>query len=397
MSQPMRNAPAVPNQRVITELPSTKPRDAAIAMDAVLGHGDLSMLTAEERAFHYVAVCESIGLNPKTQPFEYVSFQGRLVLYPRKNATDQLSAMHGITFSEPIQEVKKLGNAEMLVTKMQGWMPDGRSTWDMSTIFLGGMQGQELANQFMKGVTKARRRVTLALVGLGGDVPVSDEDRPMPSRIRESHQSPSLTPQEITAYASVSDSEGPGEAIEANPPQHTDPPPPDAVPASDTARRAFFAVCNERGISDEDQKALVKAYYGHDSRKDLTEEEARVIGGILRSAPEQKIKEMIFNAHQQLIEGEDDHESEEHVDDEPITVEASADGATNMQEQEYARLIADLDACTTKRETAVVAKNYNTAQAAGLVPSDRASLFFSALNEKNRDIEQAKAAPAASE
>lgn len=385
MSQPNQNrSVAVPSRGGITELPNTKARDAgAIALDAVLGHGDLSLLSAEERAFHYVEVCRSLGLNPKTQPFEYVAFQGRLVLYPRKNAADQLGAQHRVTFpDEPVQEVKTLGNSQMLVTKMRGVLPDGRQTWDMSTIFLGNMSGQELANQFMKGITKCRRRVILALVGLGGDVPVDlDNDRPLPGAIRESGSRPELTPQEIAAYATVSDPEEPEEAIEVEADDPAPAAPPDEVPASDKARKAFFAVCRDREIGEDDQKALVWMWYGHTSRKDLTEEEARVSGTWIKNASLSQLAEAIMSARDAVKErdagGEDAGE---------IVVESTDESA---EERTFREFIEQLDAATTKRATAQIAKDYNKAQAEKRVPADRATMFFSALNEKNRDIEQA--------
>ena len=52
--------------------------------------GDLSKLTAEQRVSHYMAVCKSTGLNPLTKPFDYLQLSGKLVLYARKDATDQL-------------------------------------------------------------------------------------------------------------------------------------------------------------------------------------------------------------------------------------------------------------------------------------------------------------------
>jgi hypothetical protein len=40
---------------------------------AVIG-GDLSELNAAQRADYYTAVCRSLGLNPLTKPFEFLTF-----------------------------------------------------------------------------------------------------------------------------------------------------------------------------------------------------------------------------------------------------------------------------------------------------------------------------------
>ena len=59
-------------------------------VEAVIAKGDLSKLTPGERTQYYVQVCESVGLNPLTKPFEYITLNGKLVLYARKDCTDLL-------------------------------------------------------------------------------------------------------------------------------------------------------------------------------------------------------------------------------------------------------------------------------------------------------------------
>src|ERR1051326_8858676 len=65
--------------------------------EKVLIGGDLSKLTIPERLSYYKAVCESVGLNPLTRPFEYLILNERLTLYARKDCTDQLRDLHGIS------------------------------------------------------------------------------------------------------------------------------------------------------------------------------------------------------------------------------------------------------------------------------------------------------------
>ena len=55
--------------------------------------GDLRDLTPPQKMSYYRAVCDSIGLNPLTKPFEFITLSGRLVLYATRNATDQLRKM----------------------------------------------------------------------------------------------------------------------------------------------------------------------------------------------------------------------------------------------------------------------------------------------------------------
>src|SRR5512143_310603 len=82
--------------RVVTEQDITE-RSAA---EIVLIHGDLSVLTARQRVDYYGKVCESVGLNPLTQPFQYIILNNKLTLYARKDATDQLRKIHGISVSK---------------------------------------------------------------------------------------------------------------------------------------------------------------------------------------------------------------------------------------------------------------------------------------------------------
>ena len=66
-------------------------------MESVIVRGDLAKLQPEERAKYYSTVCQSIGLNPLTKPFEYITLNGKLTLYARKDATDQLRSLRGVS------------------------------------------------------------------------------------------------------------------------------------------------------------------------------------------------------------------------------------------------------------------------------------------------------------
>ena len=73
---------------------------AGAIAEAVLIRGDLSNLPPEERAKYLIAVCNSVRLNPLTKPFEYIVLNGKLTLYARKDATDQLRTIHNISVVE---------------------------------------------------------------------------------------------------------------------------------------------------------------------------------------------------------------------------------------------------------------------------------------------------------
>jgi hypothetical protein len=52
--------------------------------------GDLSGLTAAQRLAYYRALCQSLGLNPLSRPFEYLTLNGKLRLYALRDCADQL-------------------------------------------------------------------------------------------------------------------------------------------------------------------------------------------------------------------------------------------------------------------------------------------------------------------
>lgn len=133
------------------------------AAERALMVGDLSQLSSEMRAQYYARVCESLGLNPYTRPFEYLTINGKLVLYARRDATDQLRRIHDI--STEVVSREQLG--ELYVVRVRATMPTGRVDEAIGAVNVKGLQGEALANAIMKCETKGKRRATLSIVGLG--------------------------------------------------------------------------------------------------------------------------------------------------------------------------------------------------------------------------------------
>jgi len=133
-------------------------------MERVIIEGDLSKLTPKERVDYYGAVCQSLGLNPLTRPFEYLNLSGRLVLYARKDCTEQLRAKHNVSITGLTYERDE---DILTVTAIAVDGVGGRSDMSTGVVSLAGLSGDRLANARMKAETKAKRRVTLSLIGLG--------------------------------------------------------------------------------------------------------------------------------------------------------------------------------------------------------------------------------------
>lgn len=131
--------------------------------EMALIEGDLSKLSSSERMDYYGAVCKSVGLNPLTKPFEYVLLNGSLKLYARKDATDQLRKIYGVS----IEIVSKSQIGDIFIVDAKATDRDGRVDTSTGAVSILGLKGAELANALMKSETKAKRRVTLSICGLG--------------------------------------------------------------------------------------------------------------------------------------------------------------------------------------------------------------------------------------
>lgn len=134
-------------------------------LEKVVIQGDLAKLEPTERLNYYRAVCESLGINPLTKPFDYITLNNRLTLYATKGCTDQIRAKHGISLTITSREFKDESNIYIVTAKATA--PDGRTDESTGVVSTKSLVGDFLANALMKAETKAKRRVTLSIVGLG--------------------------------------------------------------------------------------------------------------------------------------------------------------------------------------------------------------------------------------
>lgn len=139
------------------------PREALAQLEQVVVQGNLAALTENERIGYYARVCESLGLNPLTRPFEYITLNNKLTLYARKDATDQLRDLHGVT----ITALERERTEDLQIVTAHATDRHGRTDSSIGAVSIKGLSGEALANALMKAETKAKRRVTLSIVGLG--------------------------------------------------------------------------------------------------------------------------------------------------------------------------------------------------------------------------------------
>jgi len=144
-------------------LAKVAPQQQAAIIEQVLIKGDLKALTEEQRISYYNRVCESAGLNPLTQPFAYIVLNGKLTLYALRSATDQLRAVHGVSVVDMDEQDRD--GVHIVTVKVTD--RHGRSDMARGAVSVANLKGEALANAIMKAETKAKRRATLSICGLG--------------------------------------------------------------------------------------------------------------------------------------------------------------------------------------------------------------------------------------
>ena len=165
---------------------------SAATLEAVLATGDLSKLTPGQRIEYVARVCQTIGLNPFTRPIRFLRLGTDIVAYFTRDGTDQLRKLHKISLSVTEQRL----DGDVFVVTVKASTPDGRSDEDIGAVTIGRLQSDSKANALMKCITKAKRRVTLSICGLGfmdeseldtlGSIQTFDAGEPTPPPGRKS-------------------------------------------------------------------------------------------------------------------------------------------------------------------------------------------------------------------
>ncbi len=135
----------------------------AKALEQVLMMGDLKALDEGQRLNYIEKLCRATGVSILFRPFDYIVLNNKLVLYANRSCTDQLRHLHKISIK--IVSREKIGDLYVVTADASG--PKGKTDSSIGAMNITGLRGQELANAMMKAETKAKRRVTLSICGLG--------------------------------------------------------------------------------------------------------------------------------------------------------------------------------------------------------------------------------------
>jgi hypothetical protein len=133
-------------------------------LEQLLITGDLSSLSASERLDYYKRVCDSLGLNYLTQPFSYIKLNGKLVLYAKRDCSEQLRKLHGVSVENMHHELLP---DELYRVTADFIDKTGRRDQASGIVSLKGLSGEPRANKMLGCETKCKRRGTLSICGMG--------------------------------------------------------------------------------------------------------------------------------------------------------------------------------------------------------------------------------------
>jgi hypothetical protein len=147
-------------------------KDYGAILEKVIINNDLGSLSPIEKVEHIKRVCDSIGLNALTKPIQLIKFQGKEVMYFTRDATDQLRNINKVS----VTKLEKEFNDGIYIVTAYVETPDGRKDASTGAIMTKGLAGDALCNAIMKAESKAKRRATLSICGLGFAMDESETD-----------------------------------------------------------------------------------------------------------------------------------------------------------------------------------------------------------------------------
>jgi len=137
--------------------------DTEITSNLIL-NGDLGKLSQPQKVAYYNGYCQRLGLDPFTKPFDLLKLSGKEVLYLTRSGAQQLNKLHKVSHSITSRELINEAGIYQVTARAES---EGRYTESIGAVNIAGLKGDAYANAIMKAETKAKRRATLDLLGLG--------------------------------------------------------------------------------------------------------------------------------------------------------------------------------------------------------------------------------------
>lgn len=133
------------------------------ALEKVLIKGDLAGLNEQQRVAYVSKICKALKISPLFQPFDYIPFDGKIHIYAKRSCAEQLRQLRSISIK--IVDRERLDG--LYTVTAQARDKHGREDESIGSVDIKGLSGKFLANALMRAETKAKRRVTLSICGLG--------------------------------------------------------------------------------------------------------------------------------------------------------------------------------------------------------------------------------------
>ena len=137
--------------------------DNEITSNLIL-NGDLGKLSQPQKVAYYNGYCQRLGLDPFTKPFDLLKLSGKEVLYLTRSGAQQLNKLHKVSHSITSRELIADAGIYQVTARAES---EGRYTESIGAVNIANLKGDAYANAIMKAETKAKRRATLDLLGLG--------------------------------------------------------------------------------------------------------------------------------------------------------------------------------------------------------------------------------------
>jgi hypothetical protein len=112
---------------------------------------------------YYRRFCESVGLNWVTRPLALIKLNGKLTMYATRDCAEQLRKVNEVSVVR--METQKIEDVHVVRVVLRD--KTGREDIATGAVAVGNLKGDALANALMKAETKAKRRGTLSISGLG--------------------------------------------------------------------------------------------------------------------------------------------------------------------------------------------------------------------------------------
>jgi len=254
-------------------VPAPSPMPDAATVQEVLLSGNIARLSPAEKISYYNRVCESLGLNPLTKPFEFLTLNGKQVFYALKSCTEQLRQIHGISLSIVSREVVE----GCYIVTARAETRTGRTDESIGSVPIEGLKGEPRSNAMMKAETKAKRRVTLSACGLGM-LDETEVESVAPStkgqrqdRVVAAVAEPAAPPPDATLEADLQASVEAGmvEVIDAKSGEVT------KKPKVTKQQLSMIHVLKKEGrYTDQQWQEMLKAAYGTESSANITKDQA---------------------------------------------------------------------------------------------------------------------------